>query len=156
MIAMVANAATHAQNRVVGSVLTILKSNLAAQLSKTLEEIDQTRTRVTGRLARNRLAEFESNLQEQKTFYAGLQTHEDFLRDFLIYRARATTNLSGQWKWSPGGSEPIPTASPFSIPELRADLTAIPDELRCPISQDILLDSVRAADGHVYSRIALQ
>lgn len=39
---------------------------------------------------------------------------------------------------------------------LPSHLTEISDDLRCPISQDLLLGPVKAADGHAYSGQALQ
>lgn len=154
MVATVANNREHLRQVAVENVFILLKSNLAIQIEQKMKELDHARQTMSGWPARNLLADLESRLQTQKTFFAGLQTHEEMLRDFLMYRAR-TANISTRWKWSPEDPVPATTTRPHHIPALSADLTTIPDELRCPISQDVLLDPVKAADGHTYSRHSL-
>jgi ubiquitin-protein ligase len=66
------------------------------------------------------------------------------------------TRGSNRWTWSPGNDVPDSPAGHFNIPMLSDDLTHIPDELRCPISQDVMVDAVKAKDQVTYSRHALQ
>ena len=102
------------------------------------------------------LSQRTQELKRQKSFYAGLRTHEQQVKDFLIYRAAVFTPSSVRWTWSVGDDVPSSSASHFTIPTLSDDLTEIPNEITCPISRDVMADAVKAAEGHNYSRHALQ
>ena len=39
----------------------------------------------------------------------------------------------------------------ISIPD-NIDLSDVPDELKCPISKELMIDPVQSADGHTYER----
>ncbi|KAM0701315.1 hypothetical protein Q7P35_011676 [Cladosporium inversicolor] len=134
MIAIIAGKTGLAREQAATAVLSLLVDTTARQLSNKMEE----------------------EVKRQKFFYAGLHTHEQQIKDFLIYRATIFTPGSVRWTWSPGDEVPSPSSGYSNISMLSDDLTQIPDDLRCPISQDVMVDAVKAADGHVYSRHALQ
>jgi ubiquitin-protein ligase/uncharacterized protein YegL len=155
MVAIIANAPLHRRKHAASSVLKILGNLLALPLSQLLQTIaDIQKTFHHGSAAL--LDQHGQELKRQKSFYAGLRTHEQQIKDFLIYRATVFTPSPFRWTWSLGDDVPTPSTSQHNIPLLADELTGIPDELRCPISQDIMVDAVKAGDGHVYSRHALQ
>lgn len=155
MVAIIANAPPHRRKNAASSVLEILDTLLAlplSQLLQTIAGIQQTFHHGSAAL----LDQHGQELKRQKSFYAGLRTHEQQIKDFLIYRATVFTPSPVRWTWSLGDDVPTQSTGTYNIPMLADALTEIPDDLRCPISQDIMVDAVKAGDGHVYSRHALR
>lgn len=140
MIAIAADAREAERSTAARYALTILGNIMATQLSSKLKELDRTRQIAGGFFARRALAGLEAPVNEQKGFHAGLRTHEQGLIAFLIYRAQAATFRTTSWTWSPGDAVPASSTGSRNIPLLRAELTEIPDELLCPISQGLLLN----------------
>jgi hypothetical protein len=155
MIAIVAAATGQRRESAVTAVLALLVKITASQLINKLEEVARIRQMFRyGHAAM--LNQPDQEVKRLKSFYGGLHTHEIAIKDFLIYRATVFTRGSNRWTWSPGDDVPDSSAGHFNIPMLSDDLMHIPDELRCPISQDVMVDAVKSADGQVYSRNALR
>lgn len=155
MIAIIAGAILQRRKQVASTVLALLINITASQISNKVEDLDRARQRFRWAPATT-LDQRNQELKLQKLFYAGLHTHEQQIKDFLIYRATIFTPGSDRWTWSPGDDAPTSSARYSNIPMLSDDLTEIPDDLRCPISQDAMIDAVKAANGHTYSRHALR
>jgi hypothetical protein len=156
MIAIVASAATGPRRKQAATaVLALLVNITAGQLSTKMEEVD--RFRQIYRYGPGALLDpCNQEVKRQKSFYAGLHTHEQQIKDLLIYRATTFVPGSTRWTWALGDDVPSSSAGSSNIPMLDDELTQIPDDLRCLISQEILVDAIKAADGHIYSRHALQ
>jgi ubiquitin-protein ligase len=155
MVAIVAASPEAQRQSAAARVLAILDNITADQLSHRMKAAARLRQqfRYGPTTVLNQRTE---EVKRQKTFYAGLRTHEQQVKDFLIYRSAVFTPSSTRWTWSPGDDVPSSSASHFNIPALSDQLTEVPDEIRCPISHEVMTDAVRAADGHNYSRHALQ
>jgi hypothetical protein len=106
--------------------------------------------------SRERLNRRIQEVTRQKYFYAGLRTHEEKIKDFLLFLATVFTPSSTRWTWSPGDEVPFGVGGSSTMTMLSDDLTEISDDMRCVISQDVTIDAVKAADGHVYSGHDLQ
>jgi hypothetical protein len=158
MVAIVAaTAAGQRRKNAAAAVLSLLVSITASQLVKRVEELERTGQMFQFRYGTGAvLRPGDEEVKRQKSFYAGLRTHEQQIKDFLIYRATVFTPSSNRWTWSPGDDVPDASVSHSNIPMLPDELTHIPDEIRCPISQDVMVDAVKASDGHIYSRHALR
>ncbi|GAB7333004.1 hypothetical protein MBLNU13_g04699t1 [Cladosporium sp. NU13] len=155
MVAIVAASPESQRQNAATRVLSILNNITASRLSHQMKEAARFRLQFCYGPA----ITFNQRTQEvkrQKSFYAGLRTHEQQVKDFLVYRAAVFTPSSVRWTWSPGDDVPSSSANHFNIPALSDNLTEMPDEIMCPISHDVMVDAVRAADGHNYSRHALQ
>lgn len=153
MIAIVAGTDTYNRRRVTSQVIDILRTMLSFAIVRQSETIE---TRRSGRYhARQQVRTLQAELDKMKSFWAGLKTHEQPVCDFLIYRATsASTDISQRWSWTLGDA--IPAAAPLqNIPSLAADITELPDHLRCPISHTLMEDAASAADGHTYSESAI-
>ena len=155
MIAVVATTPESRRVNAATNVLAILNIITATRLSHQLQEIARLRRQYSyGPSAM--LTQRVEDVKRQKAFYAGLRTHEQQVKDFLIYRAAVFRPSSIRWTWSPGDDVPSSSTSHLNIPMLPDELTEIPDELRWPITSGLMLDAIRVADGHNYSRHALQ
>jgi len=155
MIAIVAASPESQRQHAATRVLAILNNITANQLSHQMKKVARLRQQFRygpAIILNQRTQEVKS----RKSFYAGLRTHEQQVKDFLVYRSMAFTPSSVRWTWSVGDDVPTSSASHFNISALPDHVTEIPDEFRCPISHDVMVDAVRAADGHNYSRHALQ
>ena len=155
MVAIIAASPDWLRQNAARSVLTILNNITANQLSHQMKEVARLRQQFRYGPATT-LNQRTQEVKRQKTFYAGLRTHEQLIKNFLVYRAAVFTPNSARWTWSPGDDVPSSSTSHFNIPALLDELTEIPDEIRCPVSHKVMIDAVRAADGHNYSRHALQ
>ena len=93
MIAIIAGAATGPRRKQAATaVLALLVNITAGQLSTKMEEVD--RFRQIYRYGPGALLDPRNQeVKRQKYFYAGLHTHEQQIKDFLIYRA--TTFVPG-------------------------------------------------------------
>ena len=157
MVAIIAEAPfwrrTHASQQVFETLRTILGDEIIRK-QKDLES-RRARSRFVYNL-RHGLRDLETQLERAKGFFAGLQTFQQPICDFMLFRA--TTGLSDEgvsrtWKWSIG--EQVPAGSANTIPSLPAEVTEIPDQLLCPISHAVMQDAVQLSDGHSYSRSAI-
>ena len=156
MIAIVAEATSAHKRKAAMNAIQILRGLLSAQILKQASELEGMRQRAhSSYFVRNQAGELETRLEKAKSFFAGLQTHEVALQDFLLYRAqRDSAHLSKKWTWSL--SDPVATSTgPAQLPALADHITQIPDELRCPISHTLMSDAVTASDGFVYARPAI-
>lgn len=155
MLAIIASAEKHRRERTATAMITIMDNIAAVQLVNRLQELERLE-QSTDYGRRGLLEQSAEDVKRRKSFYAGLRTHERLVRDFLLYRATTFTPSSRRWTWSPGDDVPESSVSHARIPMLPGSVTQIPDDLRCPISQDLMVDAVRASDGHIYSRHALR
>ena len=156
MVAIIAGAEEWNRRDVVDQVLDILRTMLSSEIIKKSKDLEGTRQYSIGRYwARGEIPELQAALDKVKTFWAGLKTCEEAVCDFLIYRATSVwQDISQRWTWSLGDS--VPTAAPpHQISVLTADITELPDRLRCPISHTLMEDAATAADGHTYSHAAI-
>jgi ubiquitin-protein ligase len=155
MVAIIAASPELQHRNAATRVLAILNNITANQLTHQMKELARLRQQLRYGPAMI-LNQRTQEVKRQKSFYAGLRTHEQQVKDFLIYRAAVFTASSVRWTWSVGDDVPSSSAGHFTIPTLSDDLTEIPDEIQCPIGRDVMVDAVKAADGHNYSRHALQ
>ena len=155
MIAIISGAAESHRKRTAAIVIEIMNKITESRLSSQLQELE--RLQHLGLFYRSALLDQQvAEVKRQKSFYAGLHTHEQRIRDFLLYRATSFTPSAKRWTWSPEDDVPETSSAQAHIPMLPDIVTQIPDELRCPISQDIMVDAVKAGDGQIYSRHALR
>lgn len=154
MVAMVASAEDHEKRYLTTQVLDILRRMLSTEIIKKSEDI--ANRRASRYYGRNQINALESELSKVKIFWAGLKTHESSVRDFLMYRAASQSrDITQRWTWSIGDG--VPASSPMQhISELPADVTDLPDRLRCPISHTLMENAVTAKDGHTYSASAIR
>ena len=153
MLAIIANAEEWERRYTVGQVLEILSGMLSSEIIKKSETLVNRRGI---HYYRHQVNTLEQELNKIKSFWAGLKTHEGPVRDFLMYRATSQSHdISQRWLWSLGDATPASGPS-LHIPGLPADITDLPDRLRCPISHTLMEDAVTASDGHTYSLSAIQ
>lgn len=154
MIATIATASENNKGAVTRKVQTILSLILSSEIIHKSKILETMRLPLRGRQPREVLP-LESQLQGLKLFWAGLKSHDEPLHHFLRRRAACVAEDSERkWTWSFG--DPIPTAPASKIiPILGADIAKLPDNLRCPISHQLMEDAVKATDGHTYSRSAI-
>ncbi|ROW08830.1 hypothetical protein VMCG_02985 [Cytospora schulzeri] len=153
ILGIVADAPENNKAEVAGKSLDLLTLVLSSEIiekSEALGRLQQAAAR-----ASNRVSRLDSELQGLKAFWAGIKAHEEPLRQFLRWRATCVAQDAAQkWTWSFG--DPIPAAtSSEAIPILAAEITEVPDHLRCPISHHLMEDAVKATDGCTYSRAAI-
>lgn len=153
ILGIVADAPENTKAEVTGKVLKFLIIVLSSEIIEKSEALE--RLRQSGRRRSRRVSPLDSELKQLKLFWAGIKKHKESLRQFLRWRATCVAQDSTrQWTWSFG--DPVPAApSSKTIPILAADITELPDHLRCPISHQLMEDAVKATDGHTYSRSAI-
>ncbi|KAL1881945.1 hypothetical protein Daus18300_000999 [Diaporthe australafricana] len=153
MISIIATALNHQQNLVTGKVLSILASMLSSEIITKSKALEKEQKSAIGPSWVTRISDLESNLQKLKAFGSGLKVHEEAVAQFLRYRA-SCLNVHG-WMWSVG--DPVPAVpGRKTIPILPHDMTEVPSHLKCPISHCLMEDAVKASDGQIYSRSAIQ
>jgi hypothetical protein len=137
-------------------VLSHLRTLVGHEIVYKHEEIEKHRENGQVHwMTRRVILDLETELKQLKSHWAGLQTHEISLADFLIYRASATPSLGKKWRWILGYELPA-NAPPDQIPSLPETVTEVPNNFRCPISHDLLEDAAKATDGFTYSRRAIE
>ena len=153
MLATIAEAQESHRRYMVGQVLDILRGMLATEIIKKSESLTNRRH---GRYhSRTQIHVVEEELNKIKVFWAGLKTHENAVRDFVLFRATSTSrDISARWVWSLGDAAPVP-GQLQQIPALPTDITDLPDHIRCPISHTLTEDAVIASDGYTYSKAAI-
>jgi hypothetical protein len=156
MIALISGADSLNRRRATKGVMKILRILTAAEILEKTDRMQNRRQHGGGWFhVRQELQQDTSELQQLKTFWAGLKTHEEALEDFLIYRA--TTLWPAIWKrwyWTIG--DQVPTSGSLDhIPALDHAIVEMPRELECPISQTLMFDAVTVKDGHTYSHSAI-
>ncbi|KAK5729804.1 ubiquitin-conjugating enzyme E2 N [Elasticomyces elasticus] len=159
MFAIVAEAPEHRRRTAANQVVELLRTTTAAQIVRKHKELEKRKERARANYhLRHGLKELENQLTQAKLCWAGLQTHEQAVCDFLQYRAEtvlSSGSLSQRWTWSL--DEDVPSApTPNQIRSLPATVTEVPHELKCPISHTLMQDAVTATDGHTYSREAIE
>ncbi|KAK4552990.1 hypothetical protein LTR86_009914 [Recurvomyces mirabilis] len=139
-------------------IISLLRATLGHEIVRKHKEYEKNQERARiNRYYRHSMQEAEKKLEALKIFYAGLQTHEEAMSEFLLFRAETLeSNLPLQrWTWSLGDT--IPTNQHNQILPLPAAITDLPHDLMCPISHTLMEDAVTVlADGHTYSRNALE
>jgi hypothetical protein len=97
MVAIVAASPETQRQNAATRVLSILNNITANQLSHQMQEV--TRFRQMFRYGpATALNQRTQEVKRQKTFYAGLRTHEQQVKDFLVYRA-ADFSVRFQWQF---------------------------------------------------------
>lgn len=153
IIAIVAGVPAAQRRAATNSVITIYRRMLFTKIEKKSKELGRLRNSLFG--ARNRIQDLTGDLVYLKELWAGLQTHETAAQDFLIYRALNTPgDALRPWTWSLGDAMPA-SAAALRLPTLSDDITAVPDQLRCPISHAVMEDAVTSCDGFTYDRPAI-
>lgn len=158
MVAMVAEASRR-QRAAATDVVVLLCTMIGHEILQTSKQIEKCRERSRfSRRVQQELSHLETVADRLKLTFAGLKTHGDATCDFLMFRASNLTSasLSRKWQWTLS-EESMPTARSAAshIPTLPADVTEVPDELRCPVSHSLMEDAVTAADVVTYSREAI-
>lgn len=130
--------------------LTIVLSHDAIEKSEVLERVHHF-----GNGEHRQSSRLYSELIQPILFWAGIRKQKESLRQFLRWWATcAATEATRKWTWSFG--DPIPSKpSSNAVPVLAADITELPYDLRCPISHNLMEDTVKATNGHTYSRSAI-
>ncbi|KAI5358581.1 putative ubiquitin-conjugating enzyme E2, von Willebrand factor, type A, U-box [Septoria linicola] len=155
MIGMVKDGDAYSHRTLSSRVLRLLQDLIGYELVAKHKELEQATEHANGYYARQRVSTLETALNKLKLQWAGLQTHDETLQDFLVYRATTSPDINTNWQWSLG--EDMPASRPGRVlPSLPAQLTAVPDQFRCPISHALMEDPVKAADGFTYSRPAIE
>ncbi|KAK3715698.1 hypothetical protein LTR37_006923 [Vermiconidia calcicola] len=157
MCAIVGDTSERNRRYVINKVLSILRMMLSSEIIKKAETLENRRSHGRGYYhVRQQITELDRKLGKLKGFWAGLETHEEPVCDFLIYRATSSSrDISQRWTWSLGDDVPASTTTNANIPSLEADITDLPHQLRCPISHTLMEDAVTASDGHTYSQVAI-
>ncbi|KAK7946998.1 uncharacterized protein PG986_011319 [Apiospora aurea] len=142
MTAMVAQASPTRYPEVAAKVLNIMRSMISADICEQ-----------SGKEVLN--VEEDSILDDLKTIWANLKTHQEVIINLLIYQAiTASSKISQRWIWFK--EDGLPAASMSQrIPASESYTAYMPPNLRCPLSRALLLDAVRAADGNIYSQAAI-
>ncbi|USW57709.1 Putative ubiquitin-conjugating enzyme E2, von Willebrand factor, type A, U-box [Septoria linicola] len=155
MIGMVKDGDAYSHRTLSSRVLRLLQDLIGYELVAKHKELEQATEHANGYYARQRVSTLETALNKLKLQWAGLQTHDETLQDFLVYRATTSPDINTNWQWSLG--EYMPASRPGRVlPSLPAQLTAVPEQFRCPISHALMEDPVKAADGFTYSRPAIE
>ncbi|KAK3677481.1 hypothetical protein LTR78_002331 [Recurvomyces mirabilis] len=139
-------------------IINLLRATLGHEIVRKHKDYEknQERARII-RYYRHSMQEAEKKLAALKIFYAGLQTHEEAITEFLLFRAETleSNSPSQRWTWSLGDT--IPANQHNRILPLPAAITDLPHDVMCPISHTLMEDAVTVlADGHTYSRNALE
>lgn len=154
MTAIVTAANDWRRRRVARDILNLLSNEISQQVTTRQAAPSSALQRAVSRYAaRSAATQLEASLEQDKTFYGSLKTHEEGLADFIIFRAMNMPR-SQRWTWSIGDTVPS-TGRARHIPSLSSDLTEIPDKFCCPISKVLMEDAMKATHGHTYSRQAL-
>ena len=83
---------------------------------------------------------------------------ETFARRQMVVGADADAIVGADGKWSGVRQTVLERldAHRREIAALKLGRGEIPDDLRCPLTLEIFLDPVSAADGHTYERVAIE
>ncbi|KAK8024434.1 hypothetical protein PG993_012500 [Apiospora rasikravindrae] len=142
MIAMVAQASPPRYPEVAAKVLNVMRSMMSTDIFE--------------KSGNEKLQEEEGcTLNDLKYTWANLKTHEEALINYLMYHAiTASPEISQRWIRSKEDEMPAANMSQRT-PTSESYTAYVPPHLRCPLSRALLLDAVRATDGHIYSQAAI-
>ncbi|KAI1083612.1 hypothetical protein F5B20DRAFT_577291 [Whalleya microplaca] len=157
MTAIIAKTAESHRSQAAEKVLHTLRLVLSSEITLKSKSLGKKRESAhTFYYLRREIPELETELEKLKSFWAGLKTHEEHIKDFLRYRATyPSRGIEQNWTWSFGDRIPGSTMSQHTL-NIPDDVTRMPEHLQCPISYTLMDDAVTAVDGHTYSRRSIE
>lgn len=82
------------------TAISLLRLLMGNEIVAKHENLRRDRDNAQSYYARQAVAEATSSLKRLKLLWAGLQTHQEALQDFLIYRATTSPDVNTNWQVS--------------------------------------------------------